>query len=171
MRRFCQVAAGARRRGGSESSSATDGSAAAAEADALALVQLSHLVRDAFTRVAERHDLTPVQARMLCVLAERPYGMAELARLFGVGKANLTGLVDRAAQRRLVERSLVPGDRRAVHVTLTEDGRRSALAFHESVTEELNGLLAPLAPQARADLRRSAMAIAEAAGPPGHHAC
>ncbi len=83
---------------------------------------------------------------MLCVLAEKPRGMAELARLFGVGKANLTGLVDRAAQRHLVERSLVPGDRRAVQVVLTEDGRRSALAFHQNVVEELDRLLAPLTP-------------------------
>ncbi|MEV7084813.1 MarR family transcriptional regulator [Streptomyces sp. NPDC093085] len=158
-----------------ESSAAAVGPAATAEADAIALVRLSHVIRDTFTRVAERHDLTPVQARMLCVLAERPYGMAELARLFGVGKANLTGLVDRAAQRRLVERSLVPGDRRAVQVVLTEDGRQSALAFHTAVTEELAGLLSPLTPQARADLRRSAAAVAEAAGPPGtrpgHPAC
>ncbi|WP_165956059.1 MarR family winged helix-turn-helix transcriptional regulator [Streptomyces hainanensis] len=133
-------------------------------ADALALVQLSGVIRDTFARVADRHDLTPVQGRMLCVLAERPHGMAELARLFGVGKANLTGLVDRAAQRGLVERALVPGDRRAVRVVLTDDGRRAALAFHRDVTGELTGLLAPLTPEARAGLRETAAVVARSAG-------
>ncbi|MEV0775266.1 MarR family transcriptional regulator [Streptomyces sp. NPDC050428] len=150
-----------------ESGDAPAGPAEEAAADAVALIQLSGLVRDTFTRVAERYELTPVQARMLCVLAERPRGMAELARLFGVGKANLTGLVDRAAQRQLVERSLVPGDRRAVQVVLTEDGRRSALAFHQTVVEELAALLAPLTPQARAGLRDSTLAIADATGHTG----
>ncbi|MFJ7949607.1 MarR family winged helix-turn-helix transcriptional regulator [Streptomyces sp. NPDC096354] len=144
-------------------------------ADAMALIQLGGLIRDTFTRAAEQHDLTPVQARMLCVLAKRPHGMAELARLFGVGKASLTGLVDRAAARDLVERSLVPGDRRVIQVVLTDTGRHSALAFHQTVVDGLNQLLAPLAPQARADLRASATAVADAAGASGiwaaHQSC
>ena len=138
-----------------------------AAADAMALIQLSGLIRETFARVAERHDLTQVQARMLCVLAEKPRGMAELARLFGVGKANLTGLVDRAAQRGLVERAIVPSDRRAVQVVLTDDGRRSAHAFHQDATGELAALLAPLTPQARAGFREAAIAIANAVGRSG----
>ncbi|MHB9857387.1 MarR family winged helix-turn-helix transcriptional regulator [Streptomyces sp. YIM S03343] len=133
-------------------------------ADATALIQLSGLIRDTFTRVAERYELTPVQARMLCVLTERPRGMVELARLFGVGKANMTGLVDRAAQRHLVERSPAPGDRRAIQVVLTEDGRRSALAFRQTVTDELARLLAPLTPQGRADFRTAVGTITDKAG-------
>ena len=35
----------------------------------LELVRLSQLIRAAFTRAADRHDLTPVQGRLLCVLA------------------------------------------------------------------------------------------------------
>ncbi|WP_178379992.1 MarR family winged helix-turn-helix transcriptional regulator [Cryptosporangium aurantiacum] len=135
--------------------------------DALALIQLSGLVQGTFARVAERHDLTAVQGRLLCVLAQQPRGMAELARLFGVGKANLTGLVDRAEQRGLVERSVVPGDRRAVQVVLTEDGRRSARAFHSEVTGEIAGLLEPLSPAARAGFREAAVTIADAAAHPG----
>ncbi|MFD7130887.1 MarR family winged helix-turn-helix transcriptional regulator [Streptomyces sp. NPDC059894] len=131
-----------------------------AEADATALIQLSRLIRDTFARVAEHYDLTPVQGRMLCVLAEKPRAMAELARHLGVGKANMTGLVDRAAQRHLVERVPAPEDRRAVHVVLTDDGRRSALAFHQRVTDELNRLLAPLAPQERTAFRSTVLAIA-----------
>jgi DNA-binding MarR family transcriptional regulator len=97
-------------------------------------------------------------------------GMVELARIFGVGRANLAGLIDRAVQRRLVERSLVPDDRRAVQVVLTEDGRRSVHAFHQDVTGELASILGTLTPQARADFRKIAVAIVRSAGPPAHGA-
>jgi DNA-binding MarR family transcriptional regulator len=135
-----------------------------ADEDAAALIQLAGLVQETFARVADRHDLTPVQARLLCVLGEQPRGMAELARIFGVGKANLTGLVDRAAQRGLVERSPVAGDRRALLVVLTAEGRRSSCAFHEEVTRELAGLFAPLTPAGRGDFREAAVTITRAAG-------
>ncbi|WP_433362947.1 MarR family winged helix-turn-helix transcriptional regulator [Actinoplanes sp. CA-142083] len=135
-----------------------------ADDDVAALIQLSGLVQETFARVADRHGLTPVQARLLCVLGDQPRGMAELARIFGVGKANLTGLVDRAGQRGLVERSPVPGDRRAFQVVLTDAGRRSAAAFHEDVTGELAGFLAALAPATRCDFREAAVTITHTAG-------
>jgi DNA-binding MarR family transcriptional regulator len=141
--------------------------AAVAGLDALGLVQLSGLVQAVFARVAERHDLPPVQARMLCVLAEGARGMAELARAFGVEKAALTGLVDRAERRGLAERSPVPGDRRAVRVALTDAGRRSAAAFHAEVTAELDHLLAPLSPGDRDQFRAAVAAIAQFAGQSG----
>jgi len=134
------------------------------EADANALIQLSGLVQATFARVADKHDLTPVQGRLLCVLAQKPYGMAELARVFGVGKANLTGLIDRAESRGLVARSLVPGDRRAIQVLLTDDGRRVATAFHREVTAELAGYLGPLTPAERVAFRAAAETVAGAAG-------
>ena len=86
------------------------------------LVQLTMLVQAIYARVAERHDLTPVQARLLCQLLDGPRGMAELARCFGVEKAALTGLTDRAERRGLARRSPVAGDRRALQVTLTDAG-------------------------------------------------
>jgi DNA-binding MarR family transcriptional regulator len=119
------------------------------------LIQLCRLVQSTYARISERHDLTPVQAKLVCVLTFGPRGMAELAQCFGVEKATLTGLVDRAEQRGLVRRSPVPGDRRAFHVTLTDTGRRAATAFHAEATEELNHLLAALPASDREDFRRS----------------
>jgi DNA-binding MarR family transcriptional regulator len=81
--------------------------------------------------------------------------MAELAQCFGVEKATLTGVVDRAEQRGLVRRSPVPGDRRALHVILTDTGRQSATAFHAEATEELTHLLSALSATDREDFRRS----------------
>ncbi|WP_432890443.1 MarR family winged helix-turn-helix transcriptional regulator [Kribbella sp. CA-245084] len=111
---------------------------------ATGLIQLTGLVQGIFTRIAERHELTPVQARLLCVLLGGPRGMAELANCFGVEKAALTGLMDRAEKRGLAERSAVPGNRRALQVNLTEAGRRAATRFHADVGEELTKLTASL---------------------------
>ena len=117
------------------------------------LVQLTTLVQAIYARVAERHDLTPVQARLLSVLLDGPRGMAELAHCFGVEKAALTGLMDRAERRGLARRSPVPGDRRALQVTLTDAGQRAAAAFHAEVSAELSRLISPLAPHDREQFR------------------
>lgn len=119
------------------------------------LIQLGRLVQGMYARISGRHDITPVQAKLICVLAFGPRGMAELAQCFGVEKATLTGLVDRAEQRGLVRRSPVPGDRRALHVTLTDAGRRAATAFHSEATEELNHVLSALPSTDREHFRRS----------------
>ncbi|WUJ68135.1 MarR family transcriptional regulator [Kribbella soli] len=108
------------------------------------LIQLSGLVQGIYARVSDRHDLTPVQAKLLCVLLGGPRGMAELAACFGVEKAALTGLMDRAEKRGLAERSAVPGNRRALQVNLTDAGRRAAKAFHADIGVALNGLMADL---------------------------
>jgi DNA-binding MarR family transcriptional regulator len=123
------------------------------------LAQLSRLVLGVHARISERHDLTPVQARLLCVLAFGPRGMADLAQCFGVEKAALTGLVDRAERRGLVRRTPVPDDRRALRVTLTDSGRQAAAAFHAEVTAELNNLLAQLTPRDREHFRRTMIKI------------
>ena len=117
------------------------------------LLQLTTVVQAIYACVSERHDLTPVQARLLCVLLDGPRGMAELAHRFGVEKAALTGLMDRAERRGLARRSPVPGDRRALQATLTDAGRRAAAAFHAEVGAELSRLVAPLAPPDREHFR------------------
>jgi DNA-binding MarR family transcriptional regulator len=79
--------------------------------------------------------------------------MAELAHCFGVEKAALTGLMDRAERRGLARRSPVPGDRRALQVTLTDAGQRAAAAFHVEVGAELGRLVSSLAPRDREHFR------------------
>lgn len=120
---------------------------------ATALVQLTGLVQGIYARVSERHELTPVQAKLLCVLLGGPRGMADLAQSFGVEKAALTGLMDRAERRGLAQRSPVPGDRRALQAILTEAGHQAATAFHAEVSAELSRLLDPLAPDVREQFR------------------
>jgi DNA-binding MarR family transcriptional regulator len=134
--------------------------AADAPADAATgLLQISGLVHGLYARISQRHDLTPVQARLLCIVADGPKGMAELAQCLGVEKAALTGLVDRVERRGLANRTPVHGDRRALHVTLTDAGQRAATAFHSEVTRELKHLLSPLAPHDREQFRAAMAAI------------
>jgi DNA-binding MarR family transcriptional regulator len=120
---------------------------------ATGLIQLTGMIQGLYAGISERHDLTPVQAKLLCVLLDGPKGMAELAQCFGVEKAALTGLMDRAEKRGLAERSPVPGDRRAVQVTLTDLGRRAAIAFHAEVGEALNELIGHLSDADREHFR------------------
>jgi len=120
---------------------------------ATGLIQLTTLVQAIYARVSERHDLTPVQAKLLSVLLDGPRGMAELACCFGVEKAALTGLMDRAERRGLARRSPVPGDRRALQVTLTDTGHRAAVAFNAEVSAELDRLVAPLSVRDREHFR------------------
>jgi DNA-binding MarR family transcriptional regulator len=130
-----------------------------ADAAAAGLIQLSGLVHGLYARTSQRHDLTPVQARLLCILADGPRGMADLARCFGVEKAALTGLVDRVERRGLARRTPVPDDRRVLHVTLTDSGHRAAMAFHREVTRELGQLLSGLTPHDREAFRSAVAAI------------
>ena len=133
---------------------ATDGPGTGTDADvASSLVQLTTLVQAIYARTSEHHDLTPVQARLLCVLLDGPRGMAELAQHFGVEKAALTGLMDRAERRGLARRSPVPDDRRALQVTLTDAGQQAAAAFHAELGAQLSGLISSLAPQDREHFR------------------
>ncbi len=135
---------------------------------ATGLVRLSFLVQGIYARVSERHQLTPVQAKLLCAVADGPQRMADLASHFGVEKAALTGLVDRVERRGLAERTSVPGDRRALHVAPTEAGCQAATAFKAEVAAELDRLVSALSPQSREHLRRALAEIVTANGQPCH---
>ena len=130
------------------------------------LIRLSALTQSAFTRTAERHGLPAAQARLLCMLAAGPRRMSELAGLLGIEKAALTGLADRAERRGLVARTSVPGDRRAVSVALTPEGREAATAFHRDVSDSLERLAEVLPPDERGGFRRSLARVTASASWP-----
>jgi len=119
------------------------------------LIRLSGMTQSVFVRTAERHGLPAAQARLLCILAAGPRRMSELAGLLGIERAALTGLADRAERRGLVARTAVPGDRRAVSVALTPEGREVASAFHRDVSASLDRLTDVLPPGERERFGRS----------------
>jgi DNA-binding MarR family transcriptional regulator len=80
------------------------------------------------------------------VLRDRTPSMNELAVLLDLDKSSITGLVDRAERRALVERVPSTADRRAVLVRLTDEGRslvsQVSSRFEMDVSTILNCLAA-----------------------------
>ena len=68
-----------------------------------ALAQLSFAVQGALGRIAAAHDLSIVQARLLGILRDRRPTITALAAFLQLDKSSVTGLVDRAQERGLVE--------------------------------------------------------------------
>ncbi|HXW80350.1 MAG TPA: MarR family transcriptional regulator [Acidimicrobiales bacterium] len=129
-----------------------------------ALAQLSFVVQGALGQVAAAQGLSIVQARLLGILRDRRLTIKELANLLQLDKSSVTGLVDRAEERGLVQRTPSPVDGRSVQVTITPAGHevieRGAAAF----AAEIAALSADLsaAQQARLSATASVVVAADA---------
>jgi DNA-binding MarR family transcriptional regulator len=105
-----------------------------------------NLARSSFTviallsRAAAEHDVSLTQMRMMAILRDRTPTMADLADFLGLERSSVSGLIDRAARRGLVQRTASRSDGRAVQVSLTPEGHRLAA----QVAGEVAGLIAPL---------------------------
>lgn len=104
------------------------------------------LIRSAFatmavlSKVAADNDLSLTQLRVLAILRDRRLRMTELAGYLGLEKSTMSGLVDRAEKRGLLERGHDSKDGRAVEVFLSADGSQ----FAERVAAQVTRSLAPL---------------------------
>lgn len=76
-------------------------------------------------RMREEHDTTLPRFDVMAALSRFPDGlrMSDLSGALRVSAGNVTGIVDRLCEDRLVERVAVPGDRRAQVARLTPAGR------------------------------------------------
>lgn len=113
------------------------------------MAQLSFVVHGLLEHRAAERSLSIIQTRLLGVLRDRRPTMNELAKLLGLDKSSVTGLVDRAERRGLVARIPSTTDRRAVLVSLTTDGRSLASRVASQFEADVTMLLAPLAPPDR----------------------
>ncbi len=120
------------------------------EVDALA--QLSFLLQEILGRHAGEQELSLIQTRLLGILRDRQPTMQELARLLGLDKSSVSGLVDRAERRGLVERVRSETDGRSVIVTLTERGRGFVTAVAAGFAADVEALLSVLSGGERAAL-------------------
>jgi MarR family transcriptional regulator, lower aerobic nicotinate degradation pathway regulator len=129
------------------------------------LAQLSFVVQGILERLAAEHDISIVQTRLLGVLRDREPTMNELARLLGLEKSSVTGLVDRAERRGLVARVPSSTDGRAVLVSLTDEGRSLVSAVANRFEGEVSSMLAHLPKRDRDVLSRlvSRLLVAHAA--------
>jgi len=114
-----------------------------------ALVQTAFLVMGVLTKVAARHDLSLTQLRVLGVLRDRRPRMAQLAAHLGLDKSSVSGLIERAERRGLVQRAPSADDARATEVDITDSGRRLAAEGAEQVRVALEPHLAQLPAAAR----------------------
>jgi len=101
------------------------------------------LMAEARKRVTSRWGFTLPQFDVLAELARTDasgFTFVELSRLLLVTSGNLTGIVDRLEQQRLVARIPDAKDRRVIRVALTEKGRRVTdrmLPAHAADIEEI----------------------------------
>jgi DNA-binding MarR family transcriptional regulator len=111
------------------------------------MAQLSFAVHGFLEHRASKNGLSIIQTRLLGVLRDRKPAMNELARLLELDKSSITGLVDRAERRGLVERVPSATDGRAMLVHLTREGRslgaRIAAGFQADISEFLACLSEP----------------------------
>ena len=126
-----------------------------------ALVQTSFVVMAILNKLAADHDLSLTQLRVFGVLRDRRLRMAKLADFLGLEKSTMTGLVDRAVQRGLLERGPNDRDGRAVDVFLSKAGEQLADEIYQVVEQAL----APLTKQlTAADRRRLQVLLARVLG-------
>ncbi len=116
------------------------------------LAQLSFAVQSAIGRVADLHDLSLVQVRLLGILRDREPAMLAVATVMNLDKSSVTGLVDRAERRGLVRRTTTPEDGRAVRVGLTARGQKLAQKLTTQVDRELARLVEGLSEAQRQTL-------------------
>lgn len=92
----------------------------------LQLLRTSESIWNASRVFFDRWDLSPSQFNILNVLRDHPEGTTqiELSRKLIMHRSNVTGMIDRLEQRRLVARRDNPDDRRAYRIVLTKDAHK-----------------------------------------------
>lgn len=115
------------------------------------LSELTRALQAALDR--ERVDLSLIQVQVLRRLyVMGPTNAVSLARMLAYDGGGMTRVLDQLQQRGLLERQPDPADRRSLRIVLTRAGRecgRKLLALSEQV---LDGALAGLTAQERANL-------------------
>lgn len=101
------------------------------------LVQTSFGVMGALTRIAAEHDVSLTQLRVFGILRDHRPRMAELAEFLGLEKSTMSGLINRAERRGLIERVPDRADARATAVVMTAAGLELAERAQGQVREAL----------------------------------
>jgi DNA-binding MarR family transcriptional regulator len=105
-------------------------------------------------------DLSPHQARALRVVSERDgVRLSDLAEALHIAPRSATEVADGLQQRGLVERTPDPGDRRAVLLRLTAEGRRVRDEADRARAADNEELFSRLSADDRATLTRLLTAL------------
>jgi DNA-binding MarR family transcriptional regulator len=122
--------------------------APAADQDGLvdALAQAAFTTMAVLTKAAADHDLSLTQLRVLAILRDRRLRMTALADYLGLEKSTMSGLVERAERRGLLERAPSTTDGRAVDVFLSPAGAELAQRGYARIIRSLSPMTGQLAP-------------------------
>jgi DNA-binding MarR family transcriptional regulator len=109
-----------------------------------ALVMTSFATMAVLNRVAAEHDLSLTQLRVLAILRDRRITMSELTSYLGLDKSTVSGLVDRAEKRGLLQRAPNQRDGRGVDVFLAPAGMQLAERGVAEVAQSLSPMTSVL---------------------------
>lgn len=118
------------------------------------LVQSAFATMAVLNTVAADNDLSLTQLRVLAILRDRRVGVTTLAEYLGLEKSTMSGLVERAEKRGLLERTPSKSDRRGVQVSITSDGMKLAERMYARVEQSLLPMIHGLGAPERIRLRR-----------------
>ena len=118
-----------------------------------ALARAGFATMAVLTRLSAEHDLSLTQLRVLAILRDRRVRMSTLADHLGLERSTLSGLVDRAERRNLLQRAPNRTDGRAVDVLLTAEGARLARRLGAEVQRSLAPMTGSLTPSEQRRLR------------------
>ncbi|WP_027342073.1 MarR family winged helix-turn-helix transcriptional regulator [Hamadaea tsunoensis] len=111
----------------------------------LALQRATHATLHLVTTTLVDLDLTASEINVLGNLGDgEPRTVSQLGAAVGSKPATLTGILDRLERRGLITRGTRPGDRRAVLIELTADGRETATLIRQTFADLEHGALAGL---------------------------
>ncbi|MFY9931406.1 MAG: MarR family transcriptional regulator [Streptosporangiaceae bacterium] len=127
-----------------------------------ALAQVAFATMAVLSKVSADNDLSLTQLRVLAILRDRRLTMRALADYLGLEKSTMTGLVDRAEKRGLLQRAPNGRDGRAVDVFLTPAGTELAEWGAAHIRRSLKPLTGQLGP---ADQRRLQELLTRMLGP------
>ncbi|HEX4829508.1 MAG TPA: MarR family transcriptional regulator [Trebonia sp.] len=122
-----------------------------------ALAQAAFMTMAVLSKAGADHDLSLTQLRVLGILRDRRLRMTALADFLGLEKSTMSGLIDRAEKRGLVQRAPSAGDRRVVEVFLTPAGHELAARF----TGHVQAALRPMTSQLTAAEQHRLQALLE----------
>jgi DNA-binding MarR family transcriptional regulator len=110
-----------------------------------ALAQAAFVTMAVLTKVAADNELSLTQLRVLAILRDRRLRMTALAGYLGLEKSTMTGLVDRAEKRGLLQRAPNVSDGRAVDVFLSPEGAELAGRLYTHIARTLSPMTSKLA--------------------------
>jgi DNA-binding MarR family transcriptional regulator len=119
------------------------------------VMRLARAQRRRFREVLAPWDLSPHHARALRVVSARDgVRLIDLAEALHIAPRSATEVADGLQERGLVERTPDPGDRRAILLRVTDEGRRIRAEIDAARNADAADLFGRLSPGDRAELAR-----------------